>query len=317
MSTASKTPPVVTWDFTYFPSDDKFDAKTSHISIARALCADSLEWGFQLERASTGGIHYQGRLRLRAKKRLMGVKSLFAVALPGAHWSPTSTANSKNFNYVAKADTRVEGPWLSKTWEEPKEKTDDVLIVEERGLYLWQNTIVTSCAAQLDRKTRDRRIINCVIDTTGNIGKSTLVGYMQFNKLAACLPPVSNFRELMGYAMAYKSHAYIFDMPRAMAKNHLQEFYAGVERIKDGQLSDPRYKSRMDTIERPAIWIFTNKVPDTKMLSADRWRFWQVRPGDWSMIEYMVNAGVEEAEEVEDDEAKEKAFDEELENIDL
>lgn len=72
------------------------------------------------------------------------------------------------------------------------------------------------------------------------------------------------------------SKLYLFDLPKALKKEHLYQFFAGVEEIKNGYAYDDRYSFKEKYFDCPNIWIFTNTAPDRLMLSADRWRFWQI-----------------------------------------
>ena len=71
-----------------------------------------------------------------------------------------------------------------------------------------------------------------------------------------------------------KPKGIFFDMPRAMSKESLHGFYSAIEQIKKGKLYDCRYHYKSYWIDSPRIFIFTNKLPDMKLLSADRWRLW-------------------------------------------
>lgn len=266
---------VTTWDFTFHIPDNKRENADIKGTCA-ALQEHTAKWCFQLEQgADSKRLHYQGRLRLRKRLRLPGLKALFELVLPGAHWSPTANANSGNFNYVLKADTRLEGPWQDNS-PAPQEKTDDVYTIEEEGLYQWQATVLQSCENQRDRKTREPRKINIIVDKRGNTGKSTFVAYMMYHQKAFRMPPINNYKELMGFAIDFKSHAYLIDIPRAIPKGKLAELFAGIESLKDGQLYDTRYKGRYETRERPAVWVFSNIIPEDKWLSADRWAYWRI-----------------------------------------
>ena len=67
------------------------------------------KWVFQLERGESGYEHYQGRLNLIKPKSLGGLISAWKVDYPAIHFSITSN-NCKDFNYVMKTDTKIEGP---------------------------------------------------------------------------------------------------------------------------------------------------------------------------------------------------------------
>jgi len=90
------------YDFTLNGDKDKETLMT----CLKELCR---EWVFQLEEGENGYKHYQGRLKLKTKKRLVTLKNNF-------HWkeiqlSTTSCANIGNNFYVTKEESRIEGPW--------------------------------------------------------------------------------------------------------------------------------------------------------------------------------------------------------------
>lgn len=72
-----------------------------------------------------------------------------------------------------------------------------------------------------------------------------------------------------------KKPLYIVDIPRAIRKDKLDEFFAAIESIKDGFAYDKRYKYKQEYFEKPNVWVFMNILPDTKMLSSDRWKLWK------------------------------------------
>jgi hypothetical protein len=65
-------------------------------------------------------------------------------------------------------------------------------------------------------------------------------------------------------------------MPRAIKKDRLYGFYSAIETIKDGYAYDDRYKFKEKVFDCPNIWIFSNILPNSKLLSSDRWRIWEV-----------------------------------------
>lgn len=262
---------VKTWDFTYFSDEDKVDL------IRNTIKNDCVHWAFQHEKGEESGrYHYQGRIQLRKKKRVNQIIELFA-SIHGAHWSPTANVNKQNFNYAMKTDTRVAGPWTDKDKvEEPKFLTREAKVLMEKGLYPWQESIKKSCDDQKGDTTYDGRSINVLVDEGGNSGKGSLAAYARYTGFAQTLPTVSDMKQLVGFAMDLPHHAYIFDWPKAMVKKEMKQFFAAVETIKDGWLWDVRNKGRQIVMDRPAIWIFTNKKPDTTLLSMDRWRMWTI-----------------------------------------
>jgi len=231
-------------------------------------------WSFQLEEGEGGFRHFQGRGSLIVKKRLNEMTKMDrGFVFEGGdlqfpvHWSITSKKNINNTDYVTKEATRVEGPW----------KHDDVSdyvprqIREVKELYLWQEQIKQQVGVW------DKRNINVLYCPGGNIGKSTLIGYLRAYKLARCLPPVNDYKDFMRMVCDLPTaRCYCIDMPRAMNKDRLHGFYTGIECLKDGYAYDDRYRFREKYIDCPNIWIFTNQLPDETLCSADRWRLWEV-----------------------------------------
>jgi len=274
------------WDFTFFTTEDE-------IVVASALRSDAQHWEFSEEACPTSGRrHYQGRVVMAKKVRMGGLKQHFP-ALEKAHWSLTSGINAKNFTYTHKNYTHLRGPWTDKD-PNPQEKTDDVRIIEQYGLWPWQAAIYASCEAQKERKTRDRRSINFLIDRTGNTGKGTFKVYMAYHRYAKIMRPFANVKDFMGFAIDNQHHAYICDIPRTVDQKKLREFYSGLETIKDGVVDDSRFKHRQLIMERPCIWVFSNQDPDMKALSADRYKCWVINDETLDLEEYNPPRYIEE-----------------------
>lgn len=256
---------VARWDFTL---DEK---TTSREEIISALQTHAKHWVFQLERGASGYVHYQGRLSLKDKKRnLRGI-----LDMPGS-CTPTSN-NCANFDYAMKEDTRIEGPWMDTSTGEthyiPRQYRD-------LTLYPWQQTVME----QLD--VWDTRTINIIYDGRGNIGKSTFNGLMRVQKKARVLGFCREYKDIMRMVMDLPtSRAYLVDMPRAIKKEKLYDFWAALETIKDGYAFDDRYEFKEKNFDCPNIWVFTNTIPQLDLLSRDRWRIWSVST-DMSLVPF-------------------------------
>lgn len=253
---------VACWDFTLpFLNNEDFQ------KIKKQLREISKSGTFQKEEGSSGYLHYNGRISLKKKTRLPPVgKTNF---LEGVHWSPTATINKDNIDYVSKDYTRLEGPW------DITEKEDYIprQIREINELREWQSTLIS----HLD--IWDTRTINLVYCETGNKGKSILAGYCRAHKLARVLPPVNDYRDLLRMVCDLPtSRSYIVDMPRALKKDKLGNFYSAIETIKDGYAFDDRYTFREKIFDCPNIWIFSNVMPEMDLLSKDRWKIWRISP---------------------------------------
>jgi len=232
------------------------------------------EWVFQLETGDDNGyLHYQGRCRLIKKRRPCELKLKWHKEMPGIHISPTTNDiyKEKEFSYVLKADTRKEGPWSSKEEAERKANTWQNQEFEQWGLLPWQEILVTMA------KTRERRIIDVIYDPNGNIGKTSLCEYMWHHDIGMPVPPMVTSEDILQFVFGHQNKlAYLIDMPKAMKKERLAGFYAGIESLKGGFIYDKRYTGRCTYMNAPRVFIFTNTLPDRGLLSEDRWTIWSI-----------------------------------------
>lgn len=272
--------PVAVWDFTLASDhDDLTVTKDEIIDKLKGICK---RWGFQHEVAAGGLDHFQGRFSLEDKARLKQTKE--ALGWKWIHLSPTSKkmlADSEFYKYVTKEKTRVDGPWTDKSERViliPKFKLKKL---NEIKLYTWQQQIVDECTQE---EAHDRHV-NVLYDAIGAKGKSTIVSFLEQRKVKVMNVPVSSkdterlVTNVSSWCLSRGEHAclnetfaMIFDLPRSEV--HSEGLYKAIETIKGGRLSDWRYKLTEVNINHPHIWVFTNKMPKTEMLSSDRWKFW-------------------------------------------
>lgn len=252
------------WDFTL--KSEKIKDENILKDNLRLKCK---KWNFQLEKGEGGYEHYQGRISLIKKKSLSAIIKFFKVdpIWNPAHFSPTSNCCKGDIFYVTKEDTRIKGPWSNK---------DEVLYIprqirEMEGLRPFQQSIIDKGGVW------DKRTINLVYCQKGNLGKTLLVGYCRAYKIGRALPPINDQKDLLRMVCDLPtSKMYMFDMPRAMNKEKLYQFYSAVETIKDGYAYDDRYVFKEKVFDCPNIWIFSNNLPMMSMLSEDRWKLWKI-----------------------------------------
>jgi hypothetical protein len=256
----------------------KAEETFSYVTYVPKFAELAKKWVFQLERGEeTGYLHLQARISLFKKKRGSELKKLLVACgspFDGAHYSVTSNNSCEDDRYCVKLDTRIDGPWKS-TDENIKEILTPRYIPRQvrdiEALRPWQEYINKSI------NVWDSRIINCVINPSGNIGKSILISWMRAYGLARCLPPVNDTKDMLRMVCDMpKATCYMFDMPRSMNKDRLFQFYAAVETIKDGYAYDDRYSFKESVFDCPVIWIFMNKAPNKNLLSSERWNLWEV-----------------------------------------
>lgn len=236
---------------------------------------------FQREKGDEGYEHFQCRVHLIKAKTMATVIRDVAPKV-GGHWSITSsnTHVKGSFNYVMKEDTLMEGPWTEEDFTNPPKLTRQLRTFLQHEMYPWQKQI-----SEMIQVEDDRRII-MVWDEVGNIGKSVFAEYMEYLGRAFEVPPFRQMEDIMQFAFSFKDQkCYMVDMPRAMKKDKLGEFYAGLECLKNGRLYDKRHVGKARRMDRPQIVVFTNVLPEWTMMSQDRWTVFAMQ-ADRSLREY-------------------------------
>ena len=262
---------IYCWDFTA----PKGELTSSEVLTAIKNIAK--KGNFQLEKGEINGYeHWQGRISTIKKYR--GNEIIKLNVIPGIHWSPTTTINKNNYDYVTKDYTRLDGPWdLADAGYIPRQ------IREIKELRKWQISICEKL------KIWDTRHIDLLYDPKGCIGKSILVGWIRAYKLGRALPPVNDYKDMMRLVCDLPtSQSYIIDMPRALKKDKLCGFYAAIESIKDGYAYDDRYTFTEKIFDCPNIWVTANTLPDFNFLSKDRWRVWNI-DDEGDLIPYVTD----------------------------
>ena len=266
--------PLSTYDFTNFKID--FVATKE---ILKKFCK---KWVFQLEECpKTKTNHYQGRFSLKIKERMTTVFKKF----PGWHISITSLENIKNDFYVTKEESKIDGPW--------RDDDEEIYIPRQvrdmKNLFPWQQKVVES------KNIYDPRTIDCIYDETGEVGKSSLVSYVRVYKIGRPIPICFEYKDVMRMVLNTYSpltcSLFLIDIPRALKGKELNIFFGGIEEIKNGYCYDDRYKWREQDFDRPRIWVFTNTLPDFSLLSADKWKLWQVINGE--LVDYVIKPNIE------------------------
>lgn len=123
-------------------------------------------------------------------------------------------------------------------------------------------------------QSRKNRLITCVVDKRGGIGKTFLARRCWLNGTGAYID--GNGKTANIIADAYditedrKIDTFFIDLTRNYGK-YRSELWSAIEQIKNGYLKDSRYALREKWITPPQIFVFCNHEPDWSVLSKDRW----------------------------------------------
>lgn len=261
------------WSLT-IQDNETFDLENNKDELRKKL-SDILEaitkpkWIFQLERgAREKKLHFQGRLTTKNPTRPSELISKLPDYMKHAQFRIESKEEASTFYCMKTDETFVEGPWSDK---------DKPLYVPRQireiiDLHPWQKQIIELAAVW------DTRSIHVIFDTIGNNGKSTLCTYMGVNRTAKLLPFCNDYRDIL--RMTYDVgvfKCYLIDMPRAICKERLYQFYAAIETIKSGYAYDDRHVFKDRYFDCPNVIVFTNTLPDFNLLSLDRWHVWTIK----------------------------------------
>lgn len=258
-----------TYDFTL--AYDDTNSIDQYNILFETLKGITTKWAFQLEQGDSGYKHYQGKLVLIKKRHKSTILKMFFNEydfIKTIHLSPTVKGNLDKWDYVTKLDTRIDGPWTSDDAQK-KPLTKQLQIFNTFEMYDWQK--------KLEKKSQEfcMRTIDLIYDIDGNTGKSIFSEYMEYNGFAEEIPPFRLMDDIFQWVCSFEiKNCYIIDMPRGMKKDKLADFYSGIEVIKNGVAYDKRYKGRKIRFDRPRIFIFTNTLPEFKLMSKDRWNVW-------------------------------------------
>ena len=241
------------------------------------------KWVFQIEKGEgTGRVHMQGEMLLYKKKRLRALERVLQTDGEAVGYLRPKVGSARSLtNYAGKADTRIKGPWSS--------EADNVPFVDERfkdrELYTWQRQIKEN----VERYYGEDRTINVLMDDGGCAGKSSFSKMMkQMEKgwyKVKCHPDAHRMEEAVIKLLKGDRQPKCILLDNARARPMTDSLWYFIEDIKNGEVCDFRYKYTEFDFNPPQIWLFTNKLPATKMLSADRWKIWWVN-GENELIKY-------------------------------
>lgn len=261
--------PVASYEFRHTASRASLD------DIKKFCKHFAKHWVFQKETSATGYVHWQGRLSLHTKKRKHTILDECEDhdLIKPEHIEPCHDAGTV-FNYVTKDEGRTEGPF--------KDTDVDTFVpyhLDGITMRKWQQEILDTGALA----NRCPRTIDVLVDSKGNNGKSIVAHYAALTGSVVIIPPVNDGEKLVQSvcsllsARSLRDPKIIFlDLPRALPKEKLGGMMNAVEQIKNGRVFDMRYHYTEWWFHPPRVWVFTNRVPNEKDLSKDRWRYWTI-----------------------------------------
>lgn len=134
----------------------------------------------------------------------------------------------------------------------------------------WQKEIVDMLELPYDKI--DKRKVIWIFDEIGNTGKSWIAKYIKITKGCYIITGGKQADILYGYN---NQPVVIYDLARTYSDN-LNHIYTTIENFKNGMYLNTKFESRERIFKIPIVIVMANFLPDTKMLSKDRWDIWRV-----------------------------------------
>lgn len=241
--------------------------------IEMILSSIAEDYWFQLERGEEKGkLHFQALIYHKQRTRDTAIakemREFFEKdKLESMHVSASNKARKAALNrYVTKQDTRVDGPWSNKPIKQAY-NGEDLMMIRESPLPMQKEIL-----DRLEKEPDDRKVVY-IWSEKGNNGKTKLVKYLAFHKLAKCLGVNNADRLASAVVKAGEQRAYFFDLPRTVdSKKSLTAVFETIECVKNGMIIDNMYGADNTLFMMPPhVFVFSNAPPPLKMLSADRW----------------------------------------------
>lgn len=199
----------------------------------------------------------------------------------GLHIELARGTRNANLNYVYAVEKQHEIGWVhyAKGHVPPASyrpyKTNNLLWLRN-NMNPWQRWLT-----QTVTQRADYRDILWIWEPKGNTGKTYLAKYLHYfhgailtgGKSDDMKHAISRWKQITGHYPV----TIIVDLARATKIS--AEGYYTLEQIKNAMFFSGKYQSGMiASCNPPNVVVFANTPPDTKMMSKDRWKIYQINP---------------------------------------
>lgn len=254
--------------------DDNFPLPDRNRMTTALLKLKPKKYCFQLEKGASGRAHYQIMIVLEDPMSGREIRETIKSYLRN-YWragcltyQPLHSQSDAEV-YCQKPETRIDGPWFY-----PKDRYFGQDLIPPRRYYPWQRSVL----AIAKRKTVDQRAIYVIVDELGNSGKSEVCKYMAYELDAVVMPLGLTSAQMKASLNSIKPNKnYIIDLPRN--NKSYKDIFDTVEEIKRGFVTSCFHgKYVKNFFMRPNVFLFTNSMPDMRLMSHDMWRPYKIDP---------------------------------------
>ena len=227
---------------------------------------------YQWERGEVAGKeHLQGYLNLKERSYGTGKPLgalLNSLGMNGVECRACSTEGQQALkSYVMKDETRIRGPWA----DHPVYLGQDLSMLNTP--FPWQQDIIDMISEPPDDRT-----ILWIDDSGGNQGKSKLLKYLCYKKLAKRVPMGNATQLKTNVIVQGASRVYCVDIPRTIGSTEkMTDLISALEEIKGGWVSSAMYGKHQELfMQPPHVICFSNMPPPRAMMSLDRWKVFSI-----------------------------------------
>lgn len=266
---------------------DLLGDQSVHIEPMRGTPKEASEYCKKEESRVKGGIAFEG-----GQLRLQGQRTDLAITAEKIHKGAQVVDLIHDEDTV---ETVAKYPRFVETCIQEKKKEDGLeqlrKEMSEVTLRPWQQDVVSA----LTDNEPDKRSVVWIYDSVGNVGKSFIADYFIVKYKAVKYEP-GRFLDL-AYAFSKEPttpKAVFIDCPRSTEKKDqaydpLSGSLRFAEKLKDGIMTSTKYDSRTIYFRRPHVVFLANFLPDTSLLSKDRWVICEIASAYGNMK--MITAG--------------------------
>lgn len=214
--------------------------------------------------------HIEGYLWFNKKTEFQSIQKLYK-------WDDLRKSSKKlvsaGLEYCQKEGNRILEHGLPK-----KLKT----LACENNLFSWQKVIV-----DIVSKDPDDRTIYWFYERNGGVGKTTFCKYLVrfYNAIVLGGKSCDMKNGIIEYQKTNLTtpELIIVNIPRSFDSNYLS--YTGIEECKDMLFYSGKYEGGMVDGNPPHLIVFSNKFPDIKKISKDRWKIYNITNDNYINLE--------------------------------
>jgi len=235
----------------------------------------------------TGTLHLQGYMITCKDMRLTELKKSLDK---GIHFEKRKGTKKAAIDYCCKDETKdmqlADTYFTFGTITLPKKPcTLNIINI----LRPWQKSLCDIIEGPINDRS-----IHWVFDSLGNNGKTVFCKYLYVKYQALLFTGGAVGDISCSIALAQKSgkdlndkNTFVFNFPRSTERIS----YKAIESCKDGLLFSKKYESSCLVFNNPHLICFSNEMPNSEMLSSDRWIYWVIKNNElvpYSIIEHAI-----------------------------